>query len=1834
MKKKISKTLIFSLSAAALLLALAFHYFMPKSYEIGMSTPQNVYIENVTHPDVSSFFNDKIIPNEAFVRFKSSILKPDVNDEKLNEALQMTPAIRGKWRIISSKYFAFAPELDWVPNTEYKVAIPKSIVLDNINLKDKNFVIKSPLFAGNIQSSSLYENPKDIKQKHAMASFSFSYPLATKDLEKRIKVYDTDGKKHNFTYNLTDKNRVLHIMSNPLQIKKNAYFINVELDGIVNDYNGEKMSEKLKTVITVPSISQFFKVNSINSQIIRNEQKNNQPEQILTINLSTAVSSQNMKDNLSLYQTNEWCSKAEEDFAYIINSKQQIPSNFKKLPLTAVSVDKEYSNTHSFRYDFIGGKNCLLVSIGNGLTSQELYRLPDGYASFISASEYPLETSIAFEGSIIPLKGDKNLALISRGVDRIETKVARINTKDLNHLITQTSGKFSTPYFNNYNFNEDNIAEVFEKTLAINSAHPAEENYSSINLADYFENKKGIFLVNVNGYKNYNPTAKDTRLIVITDLGIIVKENADYTQSVFVSSIENEAPVNNALIEVLGKNGLPVLSTRTNADGFAKLANLSSFENDKTPVVYKVSYENDISYLPVNRYDRKLDLSRFDVGGVYESEYAPKNIVSAYGFSDRGIYRPNEDAYFALIVRQKNLQVPQKLPMKLDILNPNGDKIAEKKVWPDEFGMIDYKQHIPANAALGYYNLNLRQIVDNDEYYHIASVSFNVQEFAPDTMRLKLSLENAPAKGWYIGKQVTALVDLQNLYGNPAAGHTVRGSYTLNPTSFYFKDYADYNFRDPLRLDAANVQHYNEQLPIVKTNQNGKAEFEIKLSDFEKGTYNLALNVDGMEANSGRGVSSAISMLVSPNKHLVGYKIDGSLDYIYKDTERSVSFVAIDNELKQIELKNLSIAVYKRDYISSLIEMPDRTYRYQMMPKESVVSKGEFAVSAVETKYVLNTEEPGEYFILLEDKDGKILSKISYSVVGSQNTTYSLDKDASLDIVLNKSEFNDGEAVQMQIKAPYSGYGLITIEQNKVYAYKWFRAETSSSMQEIVIPQGVEGNAYVNVSWVRSLDSKEIFVSPLSYGVVPFSINKASRRLDIHLDVPEVVKPGEEMLLSYTSSQPAEIVVFGANNGILQLARYKTPNPLGYFMQKKALRVVTMQILDLILPDIKIVRYLKSVGGDMQMEEEMLSKLNPFARKQDKPVAFWSGLVKAENQKKTYKYLVPENFNGEIKIMAVGVSNQQMGQVEKRVLVRGDFAIVPSGPFNVSPNDEFVVAASVANMIEGVVGETPVEVTLLAGQGVEIIGESAKILNLSYRQEGQAEFKLKALDKLGSIPLVFKVTSLKNAKNSSRISYEIGVRPSNPYITDLQMGYTPSKLKLKNFVEPMFEEYRNQEIVVSNSPLVLTQGLLGFLDKFPHSCTEQSVSKAFPAMEIFFNKPELVEGMDVYATYDDVLAKLIQRQNLDGSFKSWPSSPLTAKQFDSLYTLQFLTQAQKHNLDVPQGLLKKSLGYAASVASKNASDYTNSNPAYAAYLLTLNGEMTSNYLIKIEEELNLAKSKDARNSLSAAYLAASYKLLQNEDKARKLLGNYKFGKNSIDDARYAYLMATHFPEDFVGLQQKTIEALLKPLKNGNFTTISSATSLLALNAIGQSQDDENVAFNGKKYEGKGFASLPLDASVGELVVSSEKPFYYVINQQGFMKQGVTKPTSKGMEIYKEYLDKDGKPVENLKIGDEVTVKIKVIYLNGDYLNDVAIIDMIPGCFDIVKNSITGEIDNSEVREDRALIYMPISSQTKEVSYRAKVVASGTFAKPAVFAEALYDPSVRANSKADTINVSK
>jgi uncharacterized protein YfaS (alpha-2-macroglobulin family) len=140
-----------------------------------------------------------------------------------------------------------------------------------------------------------------------------------------------------------------------------------------------------------------------------------------------------------------------------------------------------------------------------------------------------------------------------------------------------------------------------------------------------------------------------------------------------------------------------------------------------------------------------------------------------------------------------------------------------------------------------------------------------------------------------------------------------------------------------------------------------------------------------------------------------------------------------------------------------------------------------------------------------------------------------------------------------------------------------------------------------------------------------------------------------------------------------------------------------------------------------------------------------------------------------------------------------------------------------------------------------------------------------------------------------------------------------------------------------------------------------------------------------------------------------------------------------------------------------------------------------------------------------------------------------------------------------------------------------------------------------------------------------------------MKDLPAKTKTDGVELVKDILNSNGDIIKTAKLGDEVTVRIRVKSTKKEYINDVAVVDLVPGCFETVGASVSvnnGYLDSSEIREERAIFYLSATKDMKEITYKAKIIAKGDFVVPPTYGTALYDSDVRANTKAGTIKISE
>lgn len=1899
-------------------------------------------------PDISDYEHVPVTIHPLTVTFSGSAAKIESLGKPVTDGIAMDPRLPGQWKWESDRVLTFVPSADWPVGRKIDIRFDKAKVFaPQAVLADDHFSVSTAPFTARVVNGEFYQDPQDPTKKKTIVQLGFNYPVDAAQLEKRLKLDLRNGNekrgsdlKFSVTYDEHRLNAFVH--SQPLQLPRDDGSVGLTLDdGAISSRGGDGTEKALETAVRVPGLYSL-KIDEISATLVDNARF--EPEQVVVMNFGGPVSDTDLAKRLHAWVI----PRSDKSYSVSTISESDLRS-FTPIKPEVVPTENDWSAAQSFKYHAQPGQR-IYVRVDKGLTSFGGYIMAKARAQVLTVPDYPRLLRFMADGSLLSLSGDKRLSVVSRNIPGMRVEIGRVLPDQLQHLVSLNEGSYAKPQM--YGFTSDHIVDRFVKKVSFPDEGPGKAHYEGFDLGQYLASgKKGVFLLKLSGYdesaekelrdrrveaareaaardagadadaaaaeaakedddSGHAPYdwPKDERLVVITDLGVIAKKSMDGSQDIFVQSIRSGSPVGGASVAVIAKNGSTLFTQTTGADGLAHFANLKGFTQEKAPAMYVVRQGEDLSFLPVTSYDRTLDFSRFDIGG--EPNAHSQGQLSGYLFSDRGIYRPGDLFHIGMIVRANSwTRSVAGMPLIAEVVDPRGTTVRQQTVSMDVAGFAELDHTTSETSPTGNWTVNLYIAKDGKPYSQIGSTTVRVKEFQPDRMKVAAKLSTAVTEGWVKPAQLKALVDVQNLFGTPAADRRVEGSLTLRPAYPSFPSYKDYHFYDVRRAK----EGFEEKLADAKTDDKGHAEFALDLSKYADATYQLYFLAKAYEAEGGRSVAAATQGMVSSNDWLVGYKAVDNLDYVSRDAKRTVNLVAIDPSAKRMDLHGLKQAIVETRFVSVLTKQDSGVFKYESKARESVVSEVPLDIPAAGLDVALPTDKPGNFALVVKDAQGKEVNRVAWSVAGEGNVSRSLERNAELQLTLSKKDYAPGEAVDIAIRAPYAGSGLITIERDKVYAHAWFHADSTSSVQHITVPADFEGNGYINVQYVRDPSSDEIFMSPLSFGVVPFSVNMDARRNVLAVDSPSLVKPGDTVTFHVTSTTPTRAVVFAVDEGILQVAHYKLGDPLQYFFRKRMLEVSTSQILDLIIPDFQKLMTMAAPGGDA--DGAIGRQLNPFKRKRDKPVAYWSGIVDVDGSKDlTYK--VPDYFNGKLRVMAVSVSPEKIGTFEGATTVRGDFVLSPNVPTTLAPGDEAEISVGVANNLTGLGGkEVPVAVSLKPGPQLQLVGDASKTLSLGEMREGVAIFRVRATDKLGSGNLTF--TAGANGK-SAKQSVDLSVRPASPMRTDLSFGRVDAHGRADvTSLRDMHDEYAKRDAAFSSVPVVLARGLAAYLVDFPHYCTEQVISAAMPAL-ILGNRPEFGDVKPARMFGDDTppadpVAALFDvlraRQNGPGGFGLWTATPDTHT-FATDYAVHYMIEATDHGVPVPRDMLASANEALRQIAANDSGDtlVEMRQRAYAIYLLTRQGNVTTNDLASVQGRLQEVFPKDWKSDLAAAWLAASYQLLHQDKLAselmaqpRKLLGRkpadesyayFDYYDAPIRDATVLYLLAKHFPEQAKALPPETIDNLVRPLGQGHYNTLSSGMIILALDAWAKETGGDigklsigSVAANGTVTPIGSPKGVLVDAhwAAGaqrlRLVNDGDNAAWYGVAQTGFDRKPSAETRKDGLEITRTYTDTKGKAIDSVATGDEIDVHVRIRSTKNDPVDNIAIVDLLPGGFEPVLQTAppsdadapssdeatadtdangdatedsgddsqgegegegddtpawhspignpesTWKPDYADVREDRVVVYGMASTDVQEFVYRIKATNAGKFVIPPVFVESLYDRGTQARA---------
>ncbi|OQX07619.1 MAG: hypothetical protein BWK76_24610 [Desulfobulbaceae bacterium A2] len=1780
------------------------------------------------------------------------------------------------------------------PGVTYALTV-ENAVFPELTFEQPQFSAKvtlPPLTAA-ISDMRLHVDPRDAKIKRAVATLRFSHPpnrdvLAAKTA-LHLRLVPAREYTQAIAYELSydEKNPLLvYLKSTPLQLAEDPGELRLELDkGLAAAVGGEPTTRGTSRTLALASARDYLQISSLDVHSVLKDDES--IERLIMLHSNVPLQEPAALDKaVTVYvlpdcrlQNTERPALCAQKEVQQWRSADQVDEDVLRIS-TPVPVRWRDSGSEDKTIQHLSctapEKRYLFIRVAQGLESIDGFRLGKDARFVRELGANRRELKILHEGSLLSLSGDKKLGVTARGVAAVQVELQRILPHNLHHLAALTSSwsAFQKPDFR---LPIEHFAEKFEYDEALPvSDERMERQYFAVDFGRFLRDNelpRGLFLLTVREKPPEGAApgqgrnvAPDQRLVLLTDMGLLVKTGREGHQDVFVMSFRSGTPVADAQVSLLGRNGVALFTAKTDDQGRVRFPPTAGLKAEKTPTVFLAEKDGDLSFLPCDRSNRQVNLSRFDTDGLQDSP----DTLHAYLFSDRGIYRPGETVHLGMILRKRDWSaLPAGLPLKVVISDPQEQEIWSRTVAFGAEGFEEIRWTSPVGGKTGGYQIEL--IVADKDKTSLGSTKVRVEEFQPDRLQVKTEIADAPAQGWLSPDKAAARVSVRNLFGTAAAGNASTLELTARPWSGQVPGYAGYRFR---RTSGGTIPEQPQDLGEIETDDQGEALFDLPLSAITEPIYEITVAGEGFEKGSGRSVVATASALISRQDYILGYKADGRLDYLAREGRRSLELLAVGSDFQVRSVPTVQAELFETRYVSTLVQRRDGLYQYQSVARQELRNRQTLNLREGRTEFVLPSDTPGTFFVLFKNEAGEELNRVDYTVAGQGNVTRSIEHNAELQLTLDKKEYQPGETMELQIVAPYYGAGLITVEQDGVLVSQWFKSETTASSHRITLPEGISGNGYVSVAFVRSLDSPEVYMSPLSYGVAPFTLSRQRYTQEFSIEVPDTVRPGGNLEVRYQAAEATRMVLYAVDEGILQFARYSNPAPLEHFFSKRALQVRTHQILDLILPDFALLQRLSTPGGDG--DDSMLGKYkNPFARKNKPPMAFWSGLLEVQPGAHRLSIPVPDYFNGRIRVIAVTVNAGKVAVPVSQSVTSQPYVLQPQQPLVVAPGDEFDMGVLVANT-SGVPGSQSLHVRAMAdAAALEIVSANPLPLELAEGRDASVRFRARAKEKLGPVKVRYQVGEGDSAVT---LSEEISIRPAQPLLTTLQGGVlTLDEQRHGNSrtLEPqrdLHAEQRQVDLTVSITPAGYLRGIVEYLKHYPYGCTEQIVSQAFPAAVLGANSELGLSPEDVARQLERALHTLHARQKHDGSFGYWTAADAGHPLY-SMYVTHFLLEASEHGHQVNEALLERALRYADSLTQGRQYDHRRHEAkAYALYLLARHGRNVAPRLRAFEGELaaHLQASQEPATPMARFFLGAAFKLHHLDADADRLFGAVQrqwrstgllppeLRGNPETLSLYLYLVGRHFSALLDDQDPQFGSYLLELAQDLLKQRVNSFRGSLALLGLGSMWTRfEQQASQGftvlagtppapLAMQGQTLQSASLAAGTRPLELRGEKQWnlYYQLSERGYDRAPSKTAITEQLTINRSLLDDRGEKLESLGLEDKLHLRIA---LHPDRpMKDVAVVLLVPGGFEIdlgeeglanrqslpIGNKPLWQPDYIDVQEDRLVLFGALDGGERYFEFRLKPLNSGTYRVPPVFAEGMYDTTIQYRGLADVIRV--
>ncbi|WP_273568406.1 alpha-2-macroglobulin family protein [Maribacter halichondriae] len=1631
------------------------------------------YISEVSHGIISANSDVRVVLNQPVDSWSQG-------DELDDDLLRISPSTKGKVVALNDRTIAFTPENGFKQDTEYQF----TLVLEDI-VKDAPKELKTLTFGVKTlkQQFNVYTNPLQ------------SYSKERQFIEGQLRSADRLS---------------LETAKQLLQVKQKGKTIPIKFDEAIK--KGNQFQFKIDSIQRYEEDSELeiswdgskFDIDSKGKNTIKISGKNNFT--VLDATVETG------ETQLVLVNFSDPIKKGQ---------------NFKGLVVLEGDASPKYSvdgNTLKV-YPSIELKGTANLEVFEGIESTDGYKLKQKFEERVAFEQIKPQVRLLSNGTILPsssnlkinfeavnlkavdvsvlkiyennilqflqgnnLNGNYNLRSVARPIATkkivLQNNLSSANGKwsahalDLKSLISPEVGAIYRVEFNykpEYSSYKCDSTNFDPETESADNFDEEQEDSSWDGIETYYED----YYYDYNWNERENPCDKsyyyDKKIginVLASDIGVTVKKGANKSYFVAVNDILNTQPIAGSKVTFYNFQQQPMGNVVTDVDGTA------IYDSEKLAYFAIAENKGQKTYVKLND-GNVLSVSKFKVSGV-ELQKGIKGFI----FGERGVWRPGDQIFLSFMLNDNANELPENHPVKLELFDPYNKVVHRevKTVALNNFYHFDLKTD--ENAPTG--NWLAKVSVGGTSF----TKSLKIETIKPNRLKIKTEFDQEVLSG---RKPIQGDLEVKWLHGAIAKNLKADITAKFNPTTTKFDKFSGYNFDDPTRSFSMEDQVVFDG----RIDAEGKTGFSInpQLNSQAPGMLAAAF-ITKVYENGGDFSTDVFTKPYSPYTTYIGLnapKGDKTRGMLLTDTPHKFEVVSVDEKGSPKAALNLKVTVHKVSWrwwwdtsADNLSNFSSSNYHEKIF--EETIStnssgKGSF-------NFELKYPNWGRYLVRVEDENGgHATGKTIYiDWPGWAGKSRKNDPSAATMLVFStdKEKYNVGETATVTFPSSEGGRALVTVENGtEVLESLWVETTKDETKFQLPMSELYTPNVFVHISLLQP-HATTLNDNPIRlYGVVPVSVENPATKIEPQITMPEVLRPEETITVkvSEKSKKAMTYTIAIIDEGLLDLTRFKTPNPWDTFYAHEALGVKTWDVYDDVIGAFGgRIDQVFAIGGDGALAGAKNKKANRF-----EPMVVHLGPFELKaGETKSHKIKIPK-YIGSVRTMVVAGNNEKeaYGMAEKTTPVRKPLMVLASLPRKITPGEKVTLPVTVFAMENKVKNVT---ISIKKDKAFSIDGNSTQTLSFSQPDEKMVYFDLDVADFKGIGKVVIEASG-----NGEKASYEVEIDVVNPNpmtteVQDIVLDANGSQtINLETFG---IAGSNSAQVEFSTLPPMNFNGRMQYLIRYPHGCVEQTTSGAFP--QLFLTDIFDVDSnrkKQIQTNVESAIKLLGGFQRPNGGFSYWPGQN-NVNDWGTTYAGHFMLEAEKKGYVLPIGFKSSWVKYQQNIAKQWRTGANNADlaQAYRLYALALSGNADVASMNRLRETNNLSNEAKYR-------LAATYGLIGQANVANRLLGNatldfkeYKYNYytyGSSDRNRAMALETLVLLKDKSKAQQmaKTVASTLSEKRW--MSTQSTAYSLLAMakfaELVGGKGIKASMTINGKSESigtSKTLASRKLEIKEG------------------------------------------------------------------------------------------------------------------------------------------------------------